>query len=216
MKHYLFAHWVDYVRGLGEARSRAAMEQHLRDGCERCRTTVGALRELASNLAADARFEPPANVVRCARALFTQFKPERVRSLPRMLARLVQDTLREPLPAGVRGNVRGSRQVLYQAGEVFVDLRLEQRPGDPEVVLVGQLLCPDEAATRAAQPIVLTSGQKVLRTAACNEHGEFQMEYAPAGQMRLHIPVEDGSRRVEISLNRLMPGPRRGRAAERR
>jgi hypothetical protein len=94
---------------------------------------------------------------------------------------------------------------------VFVDVRLEQRPGQSAVALVGQLLRSGSAGTAVARwPVVLTSGRSVLMTTASNEHGEFHLEYQPAGQMRLHIPVEDGLSRIEIELNALMPnaGPR--------
>lgn len=214
MTHYEFADWLDYVRGLGDARERVAMDQHLLDGCTSCESMMAALKTFAVAFVADRAFEPPENVVRCARAIFHQCQPERVRSLPRLLTRLVEDTLRQPLPAGVRGNIRSARQALYQAGRAFVDLRIEQRPGHRQVVLVGQLLCPRDGAA-AHLPVVLTSGSQVLVTTLSNAHGEFQMEYVPTGQMRLHIPVEEGTRRIEISLNRLMPKATRTRAVER-
>lgn len=213
MIHYDMADWVDYLRGLGEPGGRAEMNEHLR-GCVTCQDTLARLTALALRVEADEAFEPPPSAVRRARAVFTQFQPERVCDLPRLLARLVQDSFREPLLAGIRGNERASRQALYEAGRVVVDLRLEQRPGQSAVVLVGQLLYPDEPrALVAKRPIVITSGRQVLGTTASNEHGEFHLEYEPAGQVRLHIPVEEGTRRVEIALNRLMPrSASRGRA----
>ncbi len=212
MKHFQFADWVDYVRGVGSEKDRVSMDQHLLE-CAACESIVTKLRTFSATVAADRAFEPPQNVVRCARAIFTQFRPERVRSLPRLLTQLVEDPLRQPLPAGVRGNTRATRQALYQAGRAFVDLRIEQRPGNPNVVLVGQLLCPDHGAA-AHLPVVLTSGTRVLTMTTSNDHGEFQFEYVPAGQMRLHIPVEHGTRRMEISLNRLMPKSGRNQAVE--
>lgn len=215
MTHYEFAEWLDYVRGLGDTAKRAAMQDHLLDGCQECRGTLAALETFAGAVAADQAFEPPAHVVRRARALFAQLRPERVRTLPRILARLVEDTFRQPLPAGVRANVRSARQALYQAGRIFVDLRVEQRPGNREVVVVGQVLRPDREEADAQQPVVLTAGSDVLTTAVCNAYGEFHLECAPAARMRLHIPVEEGTRRVEISLNRLLPRPGRARSDSR-
>jgi anti-sigma factor ChrR (cupin superfamily) len=215
MTHYEFAEWLDYARGLGDAAAREAMQAHLLDGCQECRSTLAALEAFAGAVVADVAFEPPADVVRCAHALFAQLRPERVRSLPRILARLVEDTFRQPLPAGVRANVRSARQALYQAGRVFVDLRVEQRPGNREVVVVGQVLRPGREETGTHQPVVLTAGSDVLTTAVCNDYGEFHLECAPAARMRLHIPVEEGTKRVEISLNQLMPRSGRGRFAAR-
>jgi hypothetical protein len=57
----------------------------------------------------------------------------------------------------------------------------------------------------ARRSVVLTSGREVLTTTVSNEHGEFHLEYDPAGQVRLHIPVEEGARQIEIALNPLLP-----------
>jgi hypothetical protein len=219
MKHYEIAEWLDFARGVGDQRVRSAMARHVREGCQRCGAIASGLERLGSALAADARFEPPADVVRCARAVFSRFQPAQVVGLPRLLSRLVQDSLNQPLPVGVRGTARASRRALFQAGELFVDLRLEQRPGQPGVTLVGQLLSPDpKGAGAPRRPVVLTSGRRVVWTTATNDHGEFEFEYLPAGQMRLHIPVDEGARRLEISLNGLMPraGRREGEAGRSR
>jgi len=202
MKHFPLVDWVDYSRGVVGAPARAAMEQHVRDGCNHCASMLASIQALAADLHADEAFEPPAHVLRLARAVFR--RPEVV-TLPRVLARLLHDTVLGPLPVGVRGRGGRTRQVLYRAGATFVDLRLERRPGRPEVVLAGQVL-GQQAAGGASQPwVVLTSGGDVVETKPCNDYGEFLLEYIPAGQMRLHIPVEDGTRRIEIALNRLTP-----------
>lgn len=206
MRHHDTHDWIDYLRGLVGPDRRAAMEAHLREGCDACRDTVDCLAALARTVAEDEAFEPPPHVLRCARALFSQFRPERVRALPRLLARLVQDSLLDPVPAGIRGNEAASRQLLYEASGIYIDLRLEQRRGQACVALVGQLLGREGLGEPIARrPIVLTSGREVVSVVGSNEHGEFHIEYVPAGQMRLHIPVEAGARRIEIGLNALMP-----------
>jgi hypothetical protein len=212
MKHYELTDWVDFVRGLGDARSRADMEMH-RQACEACHEASSTLERIALAAAADRAFEPPAWVLHRARAVASQARPEQVCSLPRLLVRLVRDSLLQPLAAGVRSNARTARQSLYQAGGVYIDLRVEQLPGRRDVVLVGQLLSPGTDSVGAAvsrRQVVLTSGGEILASTASNEHGEFHLEYVPADRMRLHIPVENGTRRIEIRLNRLA---RRARVA---
>jgi anti-sigma factor RsiW len=212
MRHHDIAEWIDYVRGLGDPDLRIEMEAHLRAGCPACRETVTGLESLSAELLADEAYEPPPGAVRCARALFSRFHAESVRRLPRVLARLVQDSLGEPLPAGVRGNERASRQALYEVGNLYVDLRVEQRPGRSSVEIVGQMLRREATGEPAwRRPVVLTSGRRVLACVASNEHGEFHFDGVPAGQVRIHIPVDDGSRQIEIALGPLMASAGRRR-----
>jgi len=53
-----------------------------------------------------------------------------------MMARLLFDSLLEPIPAGTRASHFLPRQLAYSAGSVLIDLRLEHRSG--RVCLVGQ------------------------------------------------------------------------------
>jgi hypothetical protein len=224
MTHHDMSDWIDYLRGVAEPARRAAMDAHLREGCRACEELLADLRTLAVALAADEALEPPAHVVRWARAVFTRVRPESVCALPRVLARLVHDSLAEPLPAGVRGGDPASRQALFEAGDTFVDLRVERRPGQAAVALVGQLLREHRGdgvgggLAMDGRPVVLTADGTILAATASNEHGEFHFEYVPEGRMRLHIPVGDRLARIEIPLNGLTPGgkSRRRGAAPRR
>jgi len=56
------------------------------------------------------------------------------------VAQLVHDSGRAPSTAGVRGGYTPARQLLYKAGSVCVDMRVEPELGSNEVVLVGQLM----------------------------------------------------------------------------
>jgi hypothetical protein len=219
--HYDLAAWIDFARGLGSAPARATMALHA-EGCERCADTTRSIVTVGAALAADEAAEPPPDVLQMARAVFSRFQPASVIRLPRLLARLVQDGLAQPLPVGVRGHGRATRWVRYEAAEVLVHLRLDERPGRSAVTLAGQLLEPGSfAAPMSRRPVVITSGRRVLAATSTNRHGEFLVDCAPAGQMRLHIPVDGCTRRVEIALDTLVTGPRpraatvRARAAGR-
>jgi hypothetical protein len=209
MKHYDLADWVDYSRGLGAEPVRAAMERHVSDGCRSCLSIRAAADQITKVMATERAFEPPEGVIRQARAIFARFRPAHVFSLPRILARLVEDSLGHLQPVGVRGHGRCTRRALYRADDVVVDLRIEQRPGQTAVALVGQWLPGDDArAPMAPRPVVLTAGRRILMTTATNVHGEFHLEYEPAGRMQLHIAAADGQRRIQISLAGLHPEPR--------
>jgi hypothetical protein len=88
----------------------------------------------------------------------------------------------------VRSQQRVSRQTLYEAGEYTVDLRQEHERGGARVTVVGQLASRKEPGrSLAGLPVVLSSGKTVLAKAVSNRFGEFQMEYAPARNLRLDI-----------------------------
>ncbi|MFB3815432.1 MAG: hypothetical protein ACE14L_15115 [Terriglobales bacterium] len=145
----------------------------------------------------------PDYVVHNGQAIFALRRPHTV-TFARRVARLVYDSFREPLPAGVRSQQRLSRQALYEAGGFCVDLRLEHEPRGSLVTLVGQVANRKQPGHAVAHvPVVLMAGKQIVGRAFSNSFGEFQMEYAPKGQLRLHIPVVSGRNWIEVRLNDL-------------
>jgi hypothetical protein len=206
MTHFSIGQWTDFVRGLVETGPRTAMEAHL-SGCRRCERFVGVLHDVAVTARGEADHDPPAYAIRYAHALFSQYRPETL-SFPRMVARLVHDSARAPLPAGMRSQGRLSRQALYEAGSYCLDLLLEHQPRSGLITLIGQLADRDKPATITADvPVWLMERKNLVASTLCNRFGEFQLEYAPARDLRLHIPLAAARKRVEVSLNRLNPGP---------
>src|SRR5712691_2049142 len=178
MKHFEFAEWTDFVRGLVEESARVAMEGHLASGCRKCRHTADLLRKAAVAARSDSRVQVPEYAVRFARAIFILQLPEKVRLLPRAPARLLYDCFREPLPAGVRTQQRLSRHALYQAGDYSLDLRLENERGSSRLALVGQIENCNHPEKRVSNvPVLLVSGKQILAQVVSNSLGEFQMEY---------------------------------------
>src|SRR5437870_7897928 len=181
MKHFDIDKWTDFIRGLVEDSARVAMERHLASGCRKCRHTADLLHKLVTATRNDSQVRVPDYALRCARAIFFLQQPEKVQILPRIPARLLYDSFREPLPAGVRTQQRLSRQALYQAGDYSLDLRLENERGGPRVALVGQIQNRKQPGKRLGSvPVQLLSGKQVLAQATSNSLGEFQMEYEPS------------------------------------
>ena len=204
MKHYEITEWLDFVRGfVGEAK-QGEMARHLDAKCERCESTVKLLVQLAVVAQAEARYDLPEAAVQMARAIYALQRPERVEVLPRLLARLVFDSFREPALAGVRGQQRITRQAMYEAGDYCLDLRMEQERGAPTVALVGQIVnrvLPEQKV--ADIPILLMVGKEVLGRARSNQFGEFQLEYHPRQPLSLHVPVERAGQEIEVRLQDL-------------
>src|SRR5438445_94774 len=173
MNHFDIFKWADFVRGLVEKSTRLAMEHHLASGCRKCRHTADLLRKLVTAARNDSQVQVPDYALRCVRAIFLLQQPEKVQILPRIPARLLYDSFREPLPAGVRTQQRLSRQALYQAGDYSLDLRLENESGTSRVTLVGQIQNRKQPGKRlGGVRALLFSGNQVVATSVSNALGE--------------------------------------------
>ena len=209
MKHYSIWQWTDFARGLVEddQAARSAMETHL-SSCQRCERLVNVLREVAVTARADASYEPPARAIRYAQAIYSLYGPEKV-SLPRLVARLVYDSGRAPLPVGMRAQNRLSRHVLYEAGSYSLDVQLEHQPGSGLVSLTGQLADRNKPATSTASlPVMLMERKRLISSTLSNRLGEFHLEYIPArgSHLRLQVPLPAARKRLEVSLSQLLTG----------
>src|SRR5712692_377387 len=192
------AQLTNYIRALGGEAQRAAIQAHLASGCRKCRRTSDLLHKVVAAARNDSQVQVPDYALRCARAIFLLQQPEKVEILPRIPARLLYDSFREPLPAGLRTQQRLSRQYLYVAGDYSLDLRLENERGSPRVALVGQIQNREQPGKRLGSvPVQLLSGKQVLAQATSNSLGEFQMEYEPSKHLRLYVPARQAGKRVD-------------------
>lgn len=201
--HFSDEEWADYVRGVVDAEIRWAMDRHLAGQCAHCQRVCDVLAQFSRFSLNEPAYMPPADTVRIAEAAFAAHARERV-SLPRLVARLMYDSFREPLPAGMRAQDRLARQALYQAGDYYLDLRVEHEPGSALVSLVGQVVNrKDPEASIGNVAVVLTAQREVIARTVSDRFGEFQLQYRPAPRMRLFVPVFPQGRRIEVSLSRL-------------
>src|SRR5712692_6396472 len=195
------AQLTNYIRALGGEAQRAAIQAHLASGCRKCRRTSDLLHKVVAAARSDSQVHVPDYALRCARAIFFLQQPEKVQILPRIPARLLYDSFREPLPAGVRTQQRLSRQALYEAGDYSLDLHLENERGSPRVALVGQIKNRKEPSKHLGDvPVLLVSGRKLLARTMSNSLGEFHIEYSPAKHLRLYVPVRQRRKSVEVRL----------------
>jgi hypothetical protein len=200
MMHFDITSWTDFARGVASDADRAAMDSHLRSGCRRCADALDLVRRIVASTGADARSAPPDDVVRRVKLLSALQSPRRS-GLSLLVARLVHDSLRDPLPVGLRASDRISRHVVYEAGDFAVDLQVEQEPGAEIVRLAGQVtnrLAPDGLLTEA--PVVLIGRGEVVAGAMYNRFGEFEIEYPPAAGFRLSIALAGDGARIDIPL----------------
>ena len=68
------------------------------------------------------------------------------------------------------------------------------------VTLIGQLADRNKPATSTADvPVWLMERKSLVASTLCNRFGEFQLEYAPARNLRLHVPLPAAGKRLEVS-----------------
>ena len=213
--HFSVWDWADFTRGVAEEKARAAMNMHLSQGCRRCEALVRVLRGFQDVVSREANYAIPERALRRAEAIAAR------RFEPAPAARLVYDSFREPLLAGLRAHDRLARHVSYEAGDLFVDLQLQQEPGSEMVTLLGQLMSrnPVEGAAMAELPVFLMAPKGPVTSAICNPLGEFEMRYRPVRHLRLHVPAPDGLTHLEVRMDEVAPAagrkPRVTRRADR-
>lgn len=187
--HYATEDWSDFVRGLTPEPKAVRMQQHLSSGCLTCNRVVNMMRRVAA-VAAQPEFDVPASVIHKAKAIF---------NLPRktMVARIIFDSFLEPLPAGVRSRSNLVRQAMFEAGDVLVDVRM-QNQADGKILVTGQVA--DKASPlRPKGPfrLQLISGSD-RQTVHANRFGEFQTIYDATRATALQI--SGFGRDIEVPL----------------
>lgn len=102
---------------------------------------------------------------------------------------------------GLRHSGSGPRQLLFRAGDLYLDLSLHRRQGSAELALMGQLMAGGTASRNVADlPVSVdgTSGE-VARTRS-NGLGEFLLTGVPAEKATLGIAL-DRWRSLQIPLS---------------
>jgi hypothetical protein len=207
MNHIAGHRWADYGRGLMTEIERAAADAHLASGCTSCRRTAEVMARMTQMGRAEAEYEVPSHLRQQALDLFVPPRRKRKEKLSRVFAQLVYDSMREPLPAGVRASGRPN-QILYDAGDFALDLQVSsERAGTerqaPRLVLVGQIADRRKPARPLADvPVLLLSGRQVAARTLSNELGEFHLECEPAKRLSLQVWVS-GDRRIEVPVRRV-------------
>src|SRR5690348_12846919 len=136
MNHFALGDWVDFVRGLKLPSDAALMQGHLDAGCLRCSKVVRMWQDLVVFGSREKLYSPPEWALRSLQGCYGLLKPGRRRARAATVGRLIFDSLLEPISVGVRSSQLSARQLVYSAGDVLIDLRLEPRLG--RVYAVGQ------------------------------------------------------------------------------
>jgi hypothetical protein len=204
IEHFSPENWVDFARGFAKQDQRAAMERHLKQGCHNCQETLQFWAGIVRFASQEPSFEPPKESLRAAKVWASVNRALKQPSFIERVAALVYDSFREPLPAGVRSSGRGARDLLYRQGSIVVAIRVESPSSDRRVSLTGQVQeSSKEVRNIANVPVWLSQGKQQLISTLSNRHGEFQLEFDVADDLRLRLAA--GEKRIlVIPLNSLI------------
>lgn len=204
MEHYDIVQWTDFVRGVAPEEDQAAMQRHLEGACPICQPVAEFFRKLLCVCSNLGRYQAPDSAVRSGKAIFPAQGPEKPKTAIRLPVRVVYDSLLVPVPVGLRARQAVGRQVLYQAGDYSLDLRVEPQSRSSLVAIVGQISNQTRPGLPLPNiPVYIRSGKAAVARTLSNEFGEFQMEYEQKGRLQLCISLEGGAKYIDVPLRRL-------------
>jgi hypothetical protein len=190
MRHITIENIMDYMDGRGNDVEKLTLETHLAD-CSDCLELKQEFQVLVTQLRDDSSFEPPADVVQWGINLFQPLMQPEQGGLRKFIAALVFDTFDQPLLAGVRRVGAPPRQLLFRAGDVDVDVKIESMEANDRITLVGQVL---SSATKFFDntPVKLESHGIVRYRTRTNVVGEFSFDEVPKDTYHLSVDLPEG------------------------
>src|SRR2546425_6856860 len=190
MRHVSAENLMNYMDGQTSDVEKSTLETHLL-GCKDCAELNQELRALVSRLREDSSFEPPADLVQWGINLFQPVMQPAVGGLRKIIASLVFDTFDEPMLAGVRRVGAPPRQLLFRAGDVDVDVKIESMEANDRITLVGQVLS-SAAKFFDNTPVKLEAHGIVRYRTRTNVVGEFSFDEVPKDTYHLSVDLPEG------------------------
>jgi hypothetical protein len=181
---------MNYMEGLGSDVENSTAVAHLA-GCRECSELKQEFQILVAQLREDSTFEPPAELVQWGKNLFQPIMQLETGGLRKIIASLVFDTFDQPMLAGVRRVGAPPRQLLFRAGDVDVDVKIESMEANDRITLVGQVL---SSATKFFDntPVKLESHGIVRYRTRTNVVGEFSFDEVPKDTYHLSVDLPEG------------------------
>ena len=190
MQHLTPEELVNYLEGQASSGERAALETHLAS-CKDCVEMKEDTQVLLTQLKADASFEPPADLLQWGINLFQPVMRPEVGGLRKIIASLIFDTYDQPMLAGVRHVGLAPRQLVFRAGDVDVDVKIQSMEANDRVTLVGQVLS-NSAKFFDNTPVKLESHGTVRYRTSTNLVGEFSFDEVPKDDYHLSVDLPEG------------------------
>jgi hypothetical protein len=176
--HVPFDQLVDLVDGRLSAEALERARAHLA-GCKRCAADVAWLEHLIGLMRNDTSVDAPADQIARVVGLFHQ---RGNRAPRRLVARMRFDSARQPQGIGLRSGFTAGRQLVFNADDIDLDLRIS--PAITGWAVAGQLL-----GNCHGGEVELYGAQGVAR-ATLNQFCEFKLPPIQAGVYTLTLHLE--------------------------
>jgi hypothetical protein len=200
MKHYSTEEWIDFVTGTKPQSARQEMQKHLDTGCKLCSQTVAVWGKVQRSAVEEARFAPPADIVRMVKAAFANAGDKPKAGIAGILADLVFDSFQALAIAGARSTGMQTRQMLFSANPFQIDLNIEAKPGETRLSVTGQLMDTSQPdSVGRGVPVTLSNRRGQTIQTVTNNYGEFHGEIENRGDLELSFPGK-GEKPVVVSL----------------
>jgi hypothetical protein len=190
MPHISVEQLTTYIDGCVSPPAKWEVESHLAS-CTECSDLRAEIQGLVTRLQQDSAYEPPAELVQWSVDLFQPVaQPQTGGMIRKIIAALVFDTYDQPMLAGVRRVGAPPRQLLFRAGDIDVDVKIESMEANDRVTLVGQVLSAgskffDNAAVQLASHGVVRYKTKT------NVVGEFSFDEVPKDTYHLSVDLPE-------------------------
>jgi hypothetical protein len=191
MKHYDDQSLIDFARGTGNHSTAREIQSHLDGDCADCEQRLRHWSRMRKFGAQESRNDPPAGAVRMVKAALKTGGVKERRTM-REVAALVFDSFSQIPLAGVRSSAAtAERQLLYRAGALMIDLKLQMSSGTDRFSLMGQVLSSDDAVAMNEVPVHLLSGSAQLASTSTNRFGEFRLEHDSGKDLHVSLEVSE-------------------------
>jgi hypothetical protein len=192
MRHVTVENLIDYIEGQLSDVDKSTLDTHV-GSCTECQELKQEFHALIVRLREDAAYEPPAELLQWGINLFQPVtQPQGViNGLRKFIASLVFDTYEQPMLAGVRRVGALPRQLLFRAGDVDVDVKIESMEANDRITLVGQVLS-NTAKFFDNTPVKLESHGIVRYRTRTNLVGEFSFDEVPKDTYHLSVDLPEG------------------------
>ena len=175
-----------------ESRTQTEIASHL-STCSKCEENQRWLSQMLDLTAMDESSDFPEDVIQWSVA---QFKAAGATEPSRMqiFAKLVFDNLLHARALEVRSSAppAGTRQMLYNAGNYDVDIRIEQLPDMNSFHLIGQIMAAANTGLQLEGLIIRLTGEASDASAVTDGRGMFHLRSIKPGEYDLIINVPEG------------------------